>query len=114
VTRLPERTDTNAGYVEPPHLVALRENSDNWSSGIYNCAEDPRFVVKGQHGIKYTVNFAHPLQAWTILLGSIGIIAVSTGIPLLLRAPMWVFYGALLVSLTVVFVAHWWLARRHE
>jgi uncharacterized membrane protein len=97
---------------EPEHLVALRNNDDNWTSGFYNCPDDPRIVVKGRFGIKYTVNFAHPVQAITVLIGSLGLVLAAAGIPVVLRAPQWVMYTSTLAAVIVVYAAHWWLARR--
>jgi uncharacterized membrane protein len=99
---------------EPEHLARLRKDGDNWSFGMYNCPADPRVVVRGREGIKYTVNFAHRAAAWTILIGSLAAVMLPVGIALTLKAAPWIVYLVTGVALVAVYAAHWWLARRES
>jgi uncharacterized membrane protein len=97
---------------ERPDLQKLREDDDNWIYGFYNCPADPRLVVRSPHGFKYSPNFGHPLQAWTVLIGSLGVVLLAVGIPLLLKAAAWMVYTSMTIAFTAVYVSQWWLARR--
>lgn len=97
---------------EPTDLQKLREDGDNWIYGFYNCPADPRLVVRSPFGFKFSPNFAHRLQAWTILLGSIGVVACAVGIPMVLKAAPWVVYTSIGLAMAGVYAIQWWLARR--
>lgn len=88
-------------------------DDDNWLGFMYRCAEDPRVVVRGHGTTLFTYNFAHPLAAWSILLGSIVLSVASVFVPMALGAGrVYATYGPI-GAIALVLGFHAWLLSRN-
>ena len=95
-------------------LDRLWNSDDHWSGFMYRCAEDPRVVVRGHGTTLFTYNFAHPLGAWGMVLGTLAVSLASIFIPIALGlSRAYTIYGPI-VAIALVLGAHAWLLSRNE
>jgi uncharacterized membrane protein len=63
---------------DPVSLQNLWANPEHWNlDGSYNCADDPRLLVRDRARVGWTLNMAHR-RAQTAIWGLL--IAISTGV----------------------------------
>jgi uncharacterized membrane protein len=95
-------------------LDRLWNDEDNWSGSMYRCDQDPRVVVRGHGTTLITYNFAHPLAAWGILLGSVAASVAAIFVPMALGAGLrFATFGPLGV-IALVIGLHAWILSRNE
>ena len=88
----------------------LWDDENNWSGGMYSCAEDPRLFVPGRAPTLITVNNAHG-RAWIVLIALMAAIAVPAVILSRLRVATWIQLVAPMVGVLVAALVMWRLSR---
>jgi hypothetical protein len=96
-------------------LNRLWNDPKNWGI-VYRCAEDPRVIVRKRNPlVGWTINFAHPLAGFAVLLS----VAIAIGPFLLLM--LFGIFSALLAMVTLfasigllIALSHWEESRSRE